>query len=154
MVLCKRADKLTTFRYNNMSLDNVQEIHYLGFNFSYNGSVQVMMSDRISKARKVAFMVLNALRTNKNVSTSLALSIYDKQIAPVLMYGCPIWSVPRTGNIIYLENQPEGTQIRKRVNEVFMELFNRKIPFEYARRVGKVATGSNRRILIKLENYF
>ena len=153
MVLCKRADKLTTFRYNNMSLDNVQEIHYLGFNFSYNGSVQVMMSDRISKARKVAFMVLNALRTNKNVSTSLALSIYDKQIAPVLMYGCPIWSVPRTGNIIYLENQPEGTQIRKRVNEVFMELFNRKIPFEYARRVGKVATGSNRRILIKLENF-
>ena len=83
MVFSKQADKTTTFNFNNIPIMNVQEMVYLGFNFSYNGNIQSIMSDRISKAKKVAGMVLNALRSNKNISTKLALSIHDKQITPV-----------------------------------------------------------------------
>ena len=111
------------------------------------------MSDRISKAKKVAGMVLNALRSNKNISTKLALSIYDKQIAPVMMYGCSIWSVPKTGNLLYLENQPENSKVRKVVDEIFKDIFGEILPFEYAKRVGKIQTNQNRRILIKLRDF-
>ena len=102
MVFSNKLDKTTTFKFNNTPLTNVQSMIYLGFNFSYNGRIKFIMSDRIAKAKKVAGMVLCALRTNKNISTKLALGIYDKQIAPVLMYGCSIWSLPQTGNLIYL----------------------------------------------------
>ena len=153
MVFSKKADKTTTFHFNATILKNVQNIIYLGFNVSYNGSIQLIMSDRINKAKKVALMVLNALKSNKNVSTSLALSIYEKQIAPVLMYGCALWSVPRTGTMIYLENQPEGSNVRTRLNEIFSELFDTPKPFKYARRVGKLSVGASRRILIKLDNF-
>ena len=39
--------------------------------------------ERINKANKMANMALRAIRTNKNVSTKLALSIFDKQILPI-----------------------------------------------------------------------
>ena len=148
------VNKTTTFNFNNIVLKNVQDMVYLGFNVSYNGSIQSIMSNRILKAKKVAGMVLNALRTNKNISTKLALSIYDKQIAPVLMYGCAIWSVPRTGNLLYLENQPENTKAtRKIVNDIFVKIFGSTIPIEYAKRVGKVTIGGHRRILIKVNSF-
>ena len=89
----------------------------------------------------------------KNISTSLAISVYEKQIAPVLMYGCPIWAVPRYGNILYIENQPEHINVRNKLNEIFDELFGTPLPFEYARRVGKLTAGQNRRIIIKMSNF-
>ena len=153
MVFSKQADKTTTFNFNDVPLKNVQEMVYLGFNFSYNGNTQSVMSDRISKAKKVAGMVLNALRSNKNISTKLALSIYDKQIAPVMMYGCSIWSVPKTGNLLYLENQPENSKVRKVVDDIFIEIFGETLPYEYAKRVGKIQTSQSRRILIKLRDF-
>ena len=153
MVFSKQADKTTTFNFNNIPLKNVQDMVYLGFNFSYNGNIQSIMCDRISKSKKVAGMVLSALRTNKNISTKLALGIYDKQIAPVLMYGCAIWSVPRNGNLLYLENQPEHSKVRKEVDNIFTEIFGSTLPIEYAKRVGKASINGHRRILIKVKSY-
>ena len=111
-----------------------------------------IIGDRIAKANKVGNMVLHALRTNKNVSSQLALSIFNKQISPILLYGCAVWSPPRTSNLIYVENEIEHINTRRRVNEIFTDMFGEKIPFEYARRVGKYVRGQNRRILIKLNN--
>ena len=153
MVFSNKVDKSTTFTFNNAVIENVQVMTYLGFNLSYNGSVQSIMSDRILKAKKVAGMVLNALRTNKNVSTKLAVDIYEKQIAPVLTYGCPIWSVPRNGNLIYIENIPENVHIRHKVNEIFTKLAGSAISFDYAKRVGKYVVDKNRRVLVKVSNF-
>ena len=153
MVFSNKYDSTTTFYYNGVPLKSVKTMLYLGFNFSYNGTMKSIINDRIEKSRKVALMVLNALRTNKNISTSLAISVYEKQIAPVLMYGCPIWAVPRYGNILYIENQPEHINVRNKLNEIFDELFGTPLPFEYARRVGKLTAGQNRRIIIKMSNF-
>ena len=153
MVLSNKFDSTATFYYNGTSLLNVKTMVYLGFNFSYNGNVNSIINDRIDKSKKVALMVLSALKTNKNVSTALAMSVYEKQIAPVLMYGCSVWAVPRHGNLVYLENQPEHINIRHKINEIFNELFGESLPIEYAKRVGKCSPGENRRILIKMSNY-
>ena len=45
------------------------------------------MSDRINKASKMADMVLRAIRTTGNLSVKLSLSIFDKQISPLVLYG-------------------------------------------------------------------
>ena len=64
-----------------------------------------------------------------------------------------IWAVPRHGNLVYLENQPEHINIRHKINEIFNELFGESLPIEYAKRIGKCSPGENRRILIKMSNY-
>ena len=153
MVFSNKFDSTATFYYNGTALKNVKTMLYLGFNFSYNGNLNSIINDRIDKSKKVAFMVLNALRTNKNVSTSLALSVYEKQIAPVLMYGCSVWAVPRNGNLLYIEDQPEHINTRSKLNEIFNDLFGTTLSFEYAKRVGKYIVGQKRRILIKMSNY-
>ena len=142
-----------TFMYDGIPLKQVKTFLYLGFLLSYNGNISSVMNDRIQKATKVSNMILRAIRTNKNVSTKLAMSIYDTQISPVLLYGCAIWSVPKHGNLIYLENQPEAINTRKRVNEVFSQILGRNPNFEYARRVGKFIRGQSRRFIIKMKNY-
>ena len=67
------------------------------------------VQDRILKAIKMSNMVLLAIGHNKNVFVKLALSLFDKQIIPILLYGAAIWSLPDTQNILYLLDQPEDT---------------------------------------------
>ena len=55
-----------------------------------NGSVDNIIHDRIAKASKVSHMILQALRANKNVSSELALKLFDKQIVPILLYRCSV----------------------------------------------------------------
>ncbi len=50
--------------------------------------------DRVWKAKKASFPIHKALSTTQNVSVNLALSHFDKQIEPILLYGCPIWGFP------------------------------------------------------------
>ena len=142
-----------TFFYEGEPLEQVKTFRYLGFLLSYNTNISSVMNDRIEKANKVSNMILRAIKSDKNVSTKLALSIYDKQVSPVMLYGCPIWSVPNNGNLLYLENQPEHINTRKRINDVFMNINGDKLPFVYARRVGKYSQAHNRSIIIKMKYY-
>ena len=150
MVLGNSFTKNTSFKLNNTVLENVKNFQYLGFDIAYNGNLNVMENDRIVKARKVANMVLQALRTNRNVSASLAMSIFYKQIAPILLYGCPIWSLPRSQNLIYIEEQPENLNSRNLANQAFQCALGQPIQFEYARRIEKPNRNQNRKILVKL----
>ena len=154
MVFSNKFDPTLDFTFNNSPIEQVKSIKYLGFELSHKGTLTSVITDRISKAKKVANMVLHALRTNKNVSTSLAMNIFDKQIAPVLLYGCPIWSVPNDGNLIYLENQPEGGNTRQIVQNALTTVSNNPVDFMYARRVGRIRNGHSRDILIKLCNFY
>ena len=142
-----------TFFYDGSPLEQVKSFRYLGFLLSFNGNLSTVMNDRLEKATKISNMILRAIRTNKNISTKLALSIFDKQISPVILYGCAIWSLPNNGNILYLENQPEHVNTRKRLNEVFTNILGKQLPFVYARRVGKYSPTQNRRFIIKMKYY-
>ena len=76
--------------------------------------IHSIIQDRIAKATRVSHMVLQALRTNINVSSELALKLFDKQIFPILLYGCPVWCVDKTHNLFYLEEQPEDANTKYR----------------------------------------
>ena len=89
---------------------------YLGFQVSSNGTFRATIQDRMAKASRVSHMILQALRTNRNVSAKLAMSLFDKQIIPILLYGSSVWSLPQTQNLCYLECQSENTNTRSIVN--------------------------------------
>ena len=155
MVLSKRNIVCEPVYINGIPLEFVKSVNYLGFKISCNGNVQSLIKDRINKSSRVAHMVLQAIRTNRNVSGKLALSIFDKQIVPILLYGSAIWGVPQTHNSFYLEEQPEHLNTRSTVSNMLMSTLNRNVPFENARRVGRrsIDGATHRKILVKLKKY-
>ena len=82
-------------------------------------------------------MVLRVLWVDQNVSPRLSLSLFDKQIVPILLYGAAVCSAPRTHNFIYLLNQTGSDPTRCLVQNVLNGISDSQIPFVYARRVGK-----------------
>ena len=98
-------------------------------------------------------MVLQAFGTEKNVSVKLSLSLFGKQIYPILSYGSSVWSLPDTYNLIYLDAQNENQNARNIVSNILFNLLGRYVPIEYARRIGRKKHGHNRSILIRLSSY-
>ena len=132
-----------------MTLDRIYRTSIRYFNRKYSN----LINDRVLKAKRVSNMVIQALRTNKNVSVRLALSLFDKQITPILLYECPIWSFPGSQNLIYLINQPEGDITKDIVSKALFEKLGKRVSIVYARRVGRKKSDTNRHILIRLKNY-
>ena len=83
-------------------------------------------------------MGIQARRTNKTVSTKLALTLFDNQILPILLYGSPTWSLPTSHNFICLSDQSENGDTR---GIALRSLLDRDVPFTFARRVGKTVHG-------------
>ena len=114
------------FKYDGHTLENVDKYTYLGIDLSANGNYKAAIKARISKANRAAFMLRQAISTTGNVNVKLALNLYEKQIVPILTYGCAIWGVPtprgptRT-NHLYIDNIDTDiniTTIRKHIAEV------------------------------------
>ena len=143
------------FNFGNSSLENVTSTEYLGFHLKSNNDVSHIISNRVSKARQVTHMIMQAINTNHaNISPQLALNVFDRQIEPILHYGAAIWSVPRTNNLVYLHNQC-GNNSRDIVSNLFQQVLGQRIPFVYARKIGRKPTGDidNRTILLKVCAY-
>ena len=155
MVMTKKRGTFEPIYINNMPIDYVKNIAYLGFQISNNGNFRSTIQDRIAKASRVSHMILQALRTNRNVSAKLAMNLFDKQITPILLYGSSVWSIPQTQNLCYLEGQQETCNTRRLVSNTLRSVLNRNVQFEYARRVGRRPTdnASSRKILVKLKFY-
>ena len=110
-----------------------------------------LIADREAKAMKMANMVHRALRTSNNVSIKLSMSLLDKQIIPILLYGSAVWGLPDTHSLIYLEDQPESQNTRTAARDVLKAICGYDVPFSSARRVGK-NQGHYRSIMIRLKN--
>ena len=52
-------------------------------------------------------MGAGALSTRGNISADIAMSIFDKQVIPILTYGSVIWGISRSYNKLYMNNIPE-----------------------------------------------
>ena len=128
-----------------------EEFQYLGFHISYNMKFKNPIADKEAKAMKMAHMVHRALRTSNNVSIKLSMSLLDKQITPILLYGSAVRGLPDTHNLIYLEDQPDAQNTRTAARNVLKEICGYDVPFSSARRVGK-NQGHCRRIMIRLKN--
>ena len=140
------------FHFGNTEIENVKEFTYLGFHISSNGNMTATITDRHSKAKKMANVILRAINTNNNVNVRLAMSLFDKQIVPILLYGSAIWSIPKEHNLLYLEQIPENENTRKIVSETLKKICGKSIDFRYTRWVGKRDPNTPRRILIHVKN--
>ena len=152
-VLSKQMYTPAWFKYGGVPLQAAKSINHLGFVISYNGKYGNLIYDCVMKAKGVSNMVLQALRTNTNVSVRLALSLFDKQITAILLYGCSIWSLPDIQKLIYLINQPEGDNIKDIVFKTIFGKLGKKVSFVYARHVGRNKSDTSGHILIRLKNY-
>lgn len=153
MVFSKRGFHFVDLYFGGMLLECVKIYTYLGFKVSNNGRVTQMVDDRIGKSTRIANLVLQALRTTGNVNVKVSMSIFDKQIAPILLYGSAIWALPQSHNLLYIHDQPEGTNARTLVKHLLQDICGRDIPLQYTRRVGRVNPQRMRKILVKVKNY-
>lgn len=152
MVFTKNNWAPLTLTIGTTRVECVKHFQYLGFNLSYNMNFKHTISDRLAKALKMANMVQRALHTSHNTSAKLSLSLFDKQISPILLYGSAIWGVPDNHNFLYLNDQPEGGNTRRIVENALRTTCGFDVPIRNTRRVGKRTNGTCRRILIQLQN--
>ena len=86
-------------------LKYVTSFKYLGVISTQNGKFKKAMEDRIRKATKCCFSIRNAVSHSENISVPLAITLFDKQVAPVLLYGCSSWALPEVRQIRTLNVQ-------------------------------------------------
>ena len=153
MVFAKRSTLSPKFYFGKTHLECVGKYNYLGFHISGNGKFSNLIKDRVLKSTRVSYLVLQALSTNGNVSAKLSMSIFDKQILPIILYGCAIWSLPQSCNLLYIHEQPEGANTRTVVRNVLNRLCPFNVNFKSARRIGRAAGTQPRKILVKLSNF-
>ena len=154
MVMSNKRGPFEPVYIYDTPIEYVTSLSYLGYNVSRNGNVGSIIQDRILKASRVSHMVLQALSTNRNVSAKLAMTLFDKKIVPILLYGCSTWAIPNTHNLIYLNDQQESGNTRDICRNFLSSLLNRPVPIEYSRRVGRLGVdGTARKILVKLKYY-
>ena len=94
MVMAPGNPKVPNFYFSGETLECVKTYKYLGLVISNNGKTTNMVNDRILKAKRASFALKQAISTTQNISTKLSLSLFDKQIEPILLYGSPIWGAP------------------------------------------------------------
>ncbi len=99
--------KVKPLTYDGNSL--VQTYKYLGLIINRNGNFNKTIEDKIAKTKRALFILKQALSTSCNVSVRSSMSLFDKRIQPILLYGSPIWSIPSSHTHIKmtLENIPD-----------------------------------------------
>ena len=79
-------------------LERVDEFTYLGVVFRYNGSFQATIRNNIEKARK-AFFRLKQLNRTLCLRAPVMLTLLEKVIEPILLYGSEIWGYDKLDSL-------------------------------------------------------
>ena len=88
-----------------------------------------------------------------NISVSLALSLFDKQIAPILLYGCPILAMPSNFRSVSLQNVPENIPLRPFLENLCNMILNKNLNIINCQRMGRINDKAPRKVLINFDNY-
>ncbi len=120
-----------TFKGDN--IEYVTRYKYLGLLISSNGKTTQMIQERCTKAKKAVFQVRSALSTTYNVSRKLSLSIFDKQIFPILSYGSAIWALSNNDT---LSVTIDSNQIisKESLTDLFQNITGPTIKFDLLRK--------------------
>ncbi len=80
-----------------------------------------MVQDRINKTNRAAFVLHKALSVGQNVSVQLAMTLFEKQLSPILLYGCSLWGIPDRMNYLKIKSDilMDVDNIRKAVINLF-----------------------------------
>ena len=90
-------DKLPTWTIENVTLDIVEEINYLGVKLS-NTSGKNHVSDRIRSCQRAFFSLQNCGMCKNGLDPETISELCSKCINPVLTYGCETVSISQTYN--------------------------------------------------------
>jgi hypothetical protein len=147
MTCSKGNSKQELFWCGGAHLDSVDKFKYLGIIVHRNGKFKEAIKDRCLKSRRAMYALKKALSSTGNISPKLALSLFDKQISPILLYGCPVWGSPTPNNYVYLDNVPEDISPKEALRQV-----DASIHAHMCKRVGRRKENSNRPVLINTIN--
>lgn len=136
--------------YNNSQLENVDSYKYLGIILQYNGKYNMSIKSIMTKCSRASYLIRSAMNAGGTYSISLANELFDKQILPILNYGCSIWSMPRNTSMLYLDNIGDiNTCTKTYVTSLIKAICpDKTIPVEMAKRLGKTDS-LNRPVLVK-----
>ena len=96
---------------------------YLGLILSSEGSMKKMEVERVTKAKRASFALRQAMSTTHNVSVKLHMSLFDKQIEPILLYGCPIWGMPSSNCTVKVKGDClNNTRLKDNLHNLFEHL--------------------------------
>ena len=121
---------------------------YLGIKFTKNGSFVKAVEDRLTKANRAIFILKQALSTTRNVNAKLAKNLFQKQIEPIISYGCSNWALPKSNLYAYIENIPNNLDITK----VKDNLVTKGVNLITCRRIGR-CSNPMRSILIQFGTF-
>jgi hypothetical protein len=79
-----------TFRTENTEIEEIESFVYLGSVVSKNGGTEEDVANRIKKANG-AFVQLNPVRRNHNISKRVKIRIFNTNVKSVLLYACETW---------------------------------------------------------------
>ena len=113
-----KCKKMQITKYKNTIIEKVDQYKYLGVIIHKSGKLKYAIEDRIAKANRAIGMVRSALSSSKNVSVNLALSIFDKQIFPILSYGSLFWYRNDNFTKLYLNNIDEKSTSTQNLNKL------------------------------------
>ena len=140
----------TISHYNDKKLDHVNSFTYLGIDLQSNGKYKSAIQSRICKANRAIFVYKQALKTTGNINTRLSMSIFEKQIVPILTYGCPLWSLPNTTNYIILT----GTNNIQQGKEYIYNITGKNIRYSWVRDTTcRRQPSAPCKLLLNIENY-
>lgn len=145
----KRVMQLPIFLYKNVELENVSEFRYLGILIHKSGKLKHSILDRIKKAERAIFLIKQAFQDSNGYATlNLAVTLFEKQIMPILCYASPIWGVPNNTNYFYIEGIEEADNIKNKLNIILGSN-----SYKSAKRVGVKKQGLNRKILVEASSF-
>ncbi len=84
MIMSKENSKENDLTFNGGEFEFVNTYKYLGMLISKNGNIQKMVEDS-EKTKRATFALKQALGTLVNTFPKLAMSLYEKQIEPILL---------------------------------------------------------------------
>ena len=140
--------KLAKLYYKGTKIEQVNSYNYLGVCLHKSGKIKYSIDDRIAKASRAINMIQGALSTNGNVSVNIALSLFQKQVVPILTYGSIYWGVSTCYDKIYLENIPEHVNSLKDINS-FLKCNNYITQYKRVGRKGELP----RKVLAEVNSY-
>jgi hypothetical protein len=91
-----RTPQNLSFKYNGSEIEVVKNFNYLGIIFSKASNFNLAKKRLVDKAVVSMYEVLKLGRKH-NLSIKCLLSLFDKMVKPILLYGCEIWGFGNNG---------------------------------------------------------
>ena len=120
---------MPSFQLNGITLENVTSYKYLGIIMHKNGKFDKAIKDRMVKANRAIHMVKQMLGYSNAISVKIAMSLFDKQIIPILLYGSPLWGIPDI-HYIHVKLSKIDPQVKKQIRQIIEKRLNKKIDID------------------------